>query len=243
MSDIPTRDPGAPYAITRESLLDGRHLARARGRAHPDYPLRSDEELEASLDSMLSRHPPGTEGWVFGYGSLIWNPAFRFVERRPAVLRGYHRRFCLRLTRGRGSDEHPGLMLALDRAGMCRGVAFRIAAEELRHELLLIWRREMLFGSYQARWVEIATEAGSLRAIAFVVDRSHPRYVGSLPVSDVAERIRSGRGELGTNRAYFDETVAALSELGIRDAALERLRRLIEAGPAELSRPRRSELQ
>ena len=84
--------------------------------------------------------PPPADGkdlWVFAYGSLIWDPGFPFEEARPALLRGYHRAFCLYSTRYRGTPERPGLVLGLDRGGACRGVAFRVpgrhAAEVLRY--------------------------------------------------------------------------------------------------------------
>lgn len=211
------------FVITRERLLSGQHLAAIRARATPDFPVRSDQELEASLDETLAEAPAGQDVWVFGYGSLMWNPAFLFAEQRIGTVRGFHRRFCLWLSRGRGSPDCPGLMLALDRGGACRGMAFRIPAEEVRTELLLVWRREMLSGAYGARWVPVATEAGPVRAVTFVVNTAHKRYSGRLSETETAERIRIASGELGSCLDYFDRTVAALEAFGIRDAALERL--------------------
>ena len=231
MTDAGPKTGREGFVITRERLLDGRHLAAIRARATPDFPLRSDDELDASLDATLAGHPPGTDAWVFGYGSLMWNPAFLHEEHRLATLRAWHRRFCLKLTRGRGTPECPGLMLALDRGGICRGTAFRIAAERVRQELLLVWRREMLSGAYLARWVSVATEAGPVRAVTFVANRQHARYTGAMPECEAADRIRLGSGELGTCLDYFERTVRALHAFGIRDAALERLGRAITAHP------------
>lgn len=213
------------FVITREGLRDGSHLAALRARATPDVPIRSDAELDASLDAVLAFHPPGDDVWLFAYGSLMWNPAFLFAEQRPGRVRGWHRRFCLWLTRGRGSPDCPGLMLALDRGGVCRGMMFRIPAADVRHELLLVWRREMLSGAYLARWVTAATGGGPVRALTFVVNGTHPRYSGRLSAEATAARIAVAGGELGTCRDYFDRTVASLHAVGIRDAALERLGR------------------
>ncbi|NNM71206.1 gamma-glutamylcyclotransferase [Enterovirga sp. DB1703] len=214
--------------ITRERLRDGSHLAAIRARATPDFPIRSDAEIEASLAETLAGHPPGEDVWVFGYGSLMWNPAFRFEERRLGTVRGWHRRFCLWLSRGRGSPDCPGLMLALDRGGTCRGVAFRIPAAEAREELLLVWRREMLSGAYLARWVTVATEEGPVRAVTFVVNQGHKRYSGKLGEAETAERILAASGELGSCLDYFERTVRILRTLQVRDAALERLETEIE---------------
>ena len=99
--------------------------------------------------------------WLFGYGSLIWNPAFEFAEKRPATVHGLHRRFCLRTFLGRGSKDRPGLVLALDRGGCCRGVAFRIAAERVESELDIVWRREMISDAYRPRWLTAVHPRGT----------------------------------------------------------------------------------
>ena len=211
------------FVITRERLLSGAHLAAIRARATPDFPIRSDAELEHSLDETLGQHPAGQDLWVFAYGSLMWNPAFHHAEHRIGTIRGHHRRFCLWLSRGRGSPDCPGLMLALDRGGLCRGMAFRIAAPEVRSELLLVWRREMLSGAYLARWVSVATPVGQVRAVTFVVNRAHARYSGRLSEQATAACIARASGELGSCRDYFDRTVEALHVFDIRDAALERI--------------------
>lgn len=230
-SDAVSR-PETPFAITRERLLDGSLLAALRARATPDFPIRSDAELAASLDEALASHAPGQDVWLFAYGSLMWNPAFYFAEQRPGTVHGWHRRFCLWLTRGRGSPDCPGLMLALDRGGMCRGIAFRVAGAPVRGELLLVWRREMLSGAYAARWVTVATAEGRVRALTFVVNGTHKRYSGRLSEADTAARIAAAAGEMGTCRDYFDRTVEALHVMGIRDAALERVGRQLCAAEA-----------
>ena len=214
--------------ITRENLRDGSLLAAFRARLLPGMQVRSDAELEASLDEALAAHDSAADAWVFGYGSLIWNPAFHYAEHRVGTLHGWHRRFCLWLRMGRGSPDNPGLMLALDRGGTCRGVAFRIPAAEVRPELLLVWRREMIGGAYLARWVMVRTEAGPVRAVTFVANRENDRYAGRLGDAEIAERIATARGELGTCASYLQQTVEHLRALELRDTGLERLRRVVE---------------
>lgn len=229
MSDGGPKSGREGFVITRERLRDGAHLAAIRARATPDFPVRSDAELDASLDATLRDHDPASDAWVFGYGSLMWNPAFLFEERLLGTVRGYHRRFCLTLTRGRGSPECPGLMLALDRGGVCRGIAFRVAAASVREELLLVWRREMLSGAYLARWVTVATEAGPIRAVTFVANQAHRRYCGQLAEDAIAGHILRAAGELGTCRDYFDRTIGMLRTLEIEDRAMERIGRAMTA--------------
>jgi cation transport protein ChaC len=198
-------------------------LARVRANLLPGRVVRSDAEIEASLDATLAAHDPAADVWVFGYGSLMWNPAFAFAEQQPGVIRGYHRRFCLWLEMGRGSPANPGLMLALDHGGVCRGIAFRIPAVQARQELLLIWRREMFGTAYLARWVRVRMVGGSALAITFVVNRAHPRYAGKLSDAAAARHIATAAGSLGSCASYLENTIAALQALGIRDAGMQRI--------------------
>jgi len=126
--------------VTRADLEQNRaRKALARSSLAPE--LLSDEDLEASLRRTLWRHTPGADLWLFGYGSLVWNPSVRFLERGPAMLHGYHRRFCLWSRINRGTPERPGLALGLDSGGCCRGVVFRIPGAEVEAELRILWRR------------------------------------------------------------------------------------------------------
>lgn len=226
--DGPTDTAVEPrIVITREGLRDGSLLADARRRMPPGTRLLSEAEIEADLDARLAQHPSGQDVWLFGYGSLMWNPAFEYVDHRAGRVRGWHRRFCLWLHLGRGSPDNPGLMLALDRGGSCAGMLFRIPAAEARSELLLAWRRELFTGAYRSRWVTALTEHGPVRAATFVVNRDHPRYAGRLDEAAVAERLASASGELGSCAAYLDATLGALDQLGLRDRGLERLQQQV----------------
>jgi glutathione-specific gamma-glutamylcyclotransferase len=216
--------------ITRETLLDGTIMAhvRAQSAIQGDTPHRTEAEMADLLESVLAEHDETRDLWVFGYGSLIWNPAFEFVERQPALLHGWHRRFCLKMYMGRGTPEAPGLMLALDHGGACKGVAFRIAAGAVRAELGVLWQREMYGGAYNARWVNLQAGGETFRAVTFVINRSHPRYMKGLSVEQAAALIATGCGALGTCREYLENTVSHLDELGLRDAGLTRI---VEALP------------
>lgn len=213
--------------ITREGLRDGSLLAAARLLMPHGTALLSDAEIEADLDATLARHPPDADVWLFGYGSLMWNPAIEYAERRAATVNGWHRRFCLWLEAGRGSPDNPGLMLALERGGRCAGILFRIPAAHARAELLLAWRRELFTGAYRSRWVTAMIDTGPKRAVTFVVNRRHLRYAGRLDETLVAARLATASGSLGSCAAYLSETLAALRSVGLRDRAMERLQRLI----------------
>ena len=214
--------------ITRENLLDG-SLRRRIMAADPTMVVLSDEERAASLKETFGDRLGREDIWVFGYGSLIWNPAIRFVERRLAQVVGWHRQFCLWTPIGRGTPERPGLMLALERGGSCRGVAFRIAAAEAPFELDLLWRREMLSGAYHAKRVRAATPEGRIEAVTFVINRQHPRYAGTQSEACVVEALAHAAGVVGRCCDYLFNTVEHLDELGIRDERLHRLCNLVRA--------------
>jgi len=224
---MPDREPpDARKVITREALRDGSLLVRARANMPPGTVMLSDVQIQADLDAALATHPPGEDVWLFGYGSLMWNPAIEFAERRPGTVYGWHRRFCLWLHGGRGSPENPGLMLALERGGRCAGMLFRIPAAEARDELLLAWRRELFTSAYCSRWVTAMTEDGPVRAATFVANRAHDRYAGRLDEALVATHLATATGSLGSSMAYLVETLEALQAVGLRDRSLERLLRL-----------------
>ncbi|HKC51397.1 MAG TPA: gamma-glutamylcyclotransferase, partial [Myxococcota bacterium] len=159
--------------LLREHLLPENAARAAELFRAVGLVITSPEARAASLDATLERVAAGQDVWVFGYGSLMWNPAFHHVERLPARLAGWHRSFCLLNTFGRGSPESPGLTLALEPGGSCLGVALRIAASEVRGELTVLWNREMLSGSYLPRWVRLGGSAGPIAAVTFVANRAH----------------------------------------------------------------------
>lgn len=209
--------------LTRDAIKSG--LAR-RMIAEQGIPMRtlSEAELAESLRATLAGEDLSDGAWVFGYGSLIWNPAFHFAESRTGRVHGYHRRFCLWTLLGRGCPERPGLVLGLERGGSCRGVAFRVAPEEIEQELPIVWAREMISGAYVPRWVRVHTADGAVRAVTFVINHAHERYARLLPEDRVAEVVATARGYLGPCADYLINTVDHLAELGIHDQPLERLR-------------------
>jgi len=217
----------------RERLAKGTLLESLRADPPPGICIRTDAELDRSMEDSLGHHDPATDLHVFGYGSLMWNPAMEVTQTGIARVQGWHRRFCLRLLLGRGTVAEPGVMLALDRGGSCRGLLFRIEAAKVQAEMRLLWRREMLAGSYDARWVTARSSGVTVRALTFVANRHHERYLGARPIHDVVRLIRTGRGPLGTSRAYFDSTLQTLERLRIRDLGMERLRLAIRLADQE----------
>lgn len=215
--------------LTRESILDGTFHAAVRASLGPGVRIMSDAERAAQVSAVLARAPRRGRIWVFGFGSLIWNPAFRFVERRRARIHGFHRQFCLWARAGRGSPERPGLMLSLEPGGSCTGVAYRLSARSAPIELDVIWRREMFTMAYRPVWTTAHTSLGPEPAIAFSANRQHERYVPGLEDAEVARLLATGAGPMGRCCDYLFDTVEHLRRLGIRDRWLEALDAAVKA--------------
>ena len=191
--------------------------------------LLDDDEIEASLDAAMARAPDSRAVWLFGYGSLMWRPEIETAEARLAVVAGWHRRFCLWQWRSRGSRERPGLMLALDRGGACKGVAFRVTGADLRAKLRAVWQRELRGNGYRARWMSVQTADGPVPAVTFVINRDCERYAGRLDDAHAADHIATAFGSRGPSAEYLCETVLRCRELGIHDRYLWKLQALVAA--------------
>lgn len=161
--------------------------------------------------------------WVFGYGSLIWDPGFPVAERRIARATGWHRSFCMRSIHHRGTVESPGLVLALDRApgAWCDGVAFAVTPGAEDATLAALRERELISSAYLETTLPLTTADGPLEALAYVIDPDHVQYCGGLPLEEQARIIAGAVGGRGPNRDYLWSTVAHLQDLGIADADLD----------------------
>ncbi|MCM2293483.1 gamma-glutamylcyclotransferase [Allorhizobium sp. BGMRC 0089] len=164
------------------------------------------------------------EFWVFGYGSLMWNPGFPYEEQIRARAHGFHRSLCIRSFVHRGTEAVPGLVLGLDRGGSCQGLAFRVSNETWLQTLAYLRERELVTSVYLERHLPLTLADGRrIQALGYVVDRSHHQYAGAITVEEAAAIVLRATGRSGPNRAYVENTVAHLKGMGIRDRWLERL--------------------
>ena len=209
--------------ITREMLQNWRVASLARERDGADASIASEEQLLASRRQLIADDADCSDFWVFGYGSLIYNPIIDHTQRAIASIYGYHRRFCLWTKIGRGSPECPGLVLSLDHGGSCRGVAFQLNPQNAIAELDLLWRREMMTLAYQPRLLSLHTEIGVKRGLAFVANPSRPAYAQRMPFETTVEVVARAAGFNGPCRDYLHDTVKGMQACGIHDQQLEKL--------------------
>lgn len=166
--------------------------------------------------------------WVFGYGSLMWNPGFPFRRAVPARLNGFHRKLCVYSHHYRGQPGKPGLVFGLDRGGSCNGLAYEVAERDWAWTADYLRRREQITMVYRELRKRVVLAGGEgVEALTYVVDRTHPQCACGLPDEAVAALVRQGEGEAGSNVDYVRNTHAHLVKLGIHDPALVRIIKLI----------------
>jgi cation transport protein ChaC len=225
-------------SLKRQMRLNEAHVARmallvtSEDEAGPPVPMEpaTDEDYRKFTDAILSGADDPHQVWVFAYGSLIWKPACEFVEIRTGLLRGWHRAFCLGWnTRFRGSAKNPGLMLALDRGGACKGALYRLPPGKEAENIELLCRREMSFkpSPFPPRWVTVLTAGGPVRAFTFCIDRHSERYVSGLDEAQIADVLSKAVGGRGSMVEYLFNTVQHLEQLGIYDSHLWRLQEMV----------------
>ncbi len=161
--------------------------------------------------------------WIFGYGSLMWDPGFHHADSHPAVVHGYHRRFCVYSYTYRGTRARPGLVLGLDRGGTCKGIVYRVPRRSAEETLAYLWKRELDDGVYRLRKLRAKLTRRKIGAYSCVVDRSHPGYAAELSIEETARLICQGVGQRGLCADYLENTVRHIEALGLTDGHLHRL--------------------
>lgn len=212
--------------IDRDVLARGDVMSLARERDGNSSAVLSDEALLASRRAMVP-DDYADDLWVFGYGSLIWNPVVSFNQQIMATIYGYHRRFCMWTTIGRGSPDCPGLVLGLDKGGSTKGMVFRIDKKIAVRELDILWRREMMADSYKPVWVTAQTDEGPLRALTFAMRRDRPIFAPPMPLDKTARIIHDAVGFVGPCKEYLLNTQEALASVGIYDKQMAQLSKLV----------------
>ena len=166
--------------VLNRQALESKLLQQLLSHPKLDLKIWSDEELLQSIRNTLQQQS-SKKLWIFAYGSLIWNPLFNYTDRCSVFVKGWQRQFCLLAPVGRGTIDNPGLVLGLQPGDYCHGVAYCLPMDEhLESELLLLWRREMVVGSYIPTWITAQSGNGEIEVLTFTVNCQHPVYVNNL---------------------------------------------------------------
>jgi cation transport protein ChaC len=162
--------------------------------------------------------------WVFGYGSLLWNPGFSYTQTKLARLDGFRRSFCMSSIHHRGTPEKPGLVLALDGAeeNSCNGLAFHVEDAETQATLDYLRERELISSAYLEAKVKVRGKDGiTFAAVTYIIDKTHEQYCLDLALAEQANIIANAVGGMGHNAEYLFNTVSQLRKLEIKDTELE----------------------
>ena len=213
--------------INRESIKNDQIREYFRNNGYKDLLLDDKSLLESRRRFVPDESLIDNDVWLYGYGSLIWNPMIETCEKRIVKVYGYHRKFCLKTEIGRGTKNRPGLMLALTKGGSSSGIALKVKGCDAASELDLIWRREMITGAYIPTKLTGYTSGGKLDMIAFVINKKHSNYQNKLNEIQTAKILSNAEGFIGSCKEYLDNTINSLKVLGIKDNYLNRLQKNI----------------
>lgn len=219
----------------RKMSLTPEHIARVHRIVEDEGPapgaqLHADADYDDWVDRMVQTHPdPCAPTRIFAYGSLIWKPEIEHTDEEIGNARGWHRSFCFRMPRFRGTNSQPGLMMALDRGGQCKGILYTLPASDLVGQFGKLFRREFTYkpANSMPKWISVSTTTGVVPALTFVMNRASPLYAGRLAPEDVADILANACGHWGSGAEYLHNTVASLEKKGIHDSNLWRLQRLV----------------
>ena len=208
--------------LCHREVADAGPLASVEPMTDADFRPAAERLLNGRTDKPV---------WLFAYGSLIWKPEIPHVAETEGTARGWHRSFCFRMPRFRGTPERPGLMMALDRGGSCRGLLLTLPEADLAGQFHRLFRREFTVKPINSapRWITVTTDDGAGPALAFVMNRASPLYVGRLPDAEVAGVLATACGHVGSSAEYLANTVCHLEARGIHDSRLWRLQKLVAA--------------
>ncbi|HTI86258.1 MAG TPA: gamma-glutamylcyclotransferase [Alphaproteobacteria bacterium] len=209
---------------------------KAKFASHASPKRRRVTTRATSGHSRTSPQARETLVWIFGYGSLMWNPGFRYRRLEYGLVRGWHRAFCVYSQVWRGTPDRPGLVLGLDRGGACKGVAFAVPLTDEAKVLAYLDERERVTNVYLRRRLPVTLASGKIvDAWGYIVDRDHSQYACKLTTAKAARIIATSEGKGGTNPEYLENTILHLDQMGIPEGPLhdlrDRVRALLEPKP------------
>lgn len=160
--------------------------------------------------------------WLFGYGSLIWKADFAYLERQPAYITGWARRFWQGSHDHRGTLDAPGRVATLIRAqgAVCHGMAYRITPDvlaplDVREKNGYL--REKVPLTFLGEHGEAREGKTQIEGLIYLATEDNPAFLGDAPLEDIAYQIAHAHGPSGSNKAYLLNLAQALRELCIED--------------------------
>ena len=203
--------------LTKKNINEGRLGEKIKSISGSDKVLTKNELIKERR-KIIPDNGIGEDIYIFGYGSLLWNPTINYEAQYLAKVYGFHRSFCMKTNLGRGSFKNPGLMLGLDKGGSCIGSAYKLNRDDAIKNIDILFKREMVTGAYKPKLLKTKLDNNKIvLSLAFTVDKKHKNYFSDKDTSVKASMISKANGFLGSCKEYFDYTLKSLEELNITD--------------------------
>ena len=203
--------------LTKKNINEGRLGEKIRSISGSDKVLTKNELIKERR-KIIPDDGIGEDIYIFGYGSLLWNPTINYEAQYLAKVYGFHRSFCMKTNLGRGSFKNPGLMLGLDKGGSCIGSAYKLNRDDAIKNIDILFKREMVTGAYKPKLLRTKLDNNKIvLSLAFTVDKKHKNYFSDKDTSVKASMISKANGFLGSCKEYFEYTLKSLEELNITD--------------------------
>lgn len=183
-----------------------------------------------AINQRMNRFDGHAQVWLFGYGSLIYKADFPYIERHPARIHDWSRRFWQGSHDHRGTPDAPGRVLTLipDPGAVCAGMAYLITPEVFAH----LDHREK--NGYLRHTVGIEFDGGgTAEGLIYIAAATNAAWLGPASEAEIARHIANAAGPSGHNRDYLTHLADALRELGAEDPhvfAIERQLKALEGG-------------
>ena len=164
--------------------------------------------------------------WLFGYGSLIYKADFPYLQRRPASIRGWTRRFWQGSHDHRGTPEAPGRVVTLiaEPGAICHGMAYLITPDVFAH----LDHREK--NGYLRLAIPITFEDGDVvEGLVYIATPDNTAFLGAASEQEIARHIARSAGPSGPNSDYLNHLAHALRELGRHDQHVFEIERHLAA--------------
>lgn len=163
--------------------------------------------------------------WLFGYGSLIYKVDFPYLERRPAYIEGWSRRFWQGSHDHRGTPEKPGRVLTLiETPGeRCTGMAYRVSPAVFEH----LDHREKN-GYLRFFTPMIFADGEQQQGLVYIATADNEAFLGAADESDIARHIAGSEGPSGHNAEYLLKLSDGLKQLDVTDPHVEKIRYFLE---------------